>query len=355
MKSGKKSVRKCFCRRRFWLNLAILAGIVFSVTLTAPYPSLAATDQRGTTKAKEEMATADINLLIMDPDPKGANVRATPNNGKVIRTIPLNPPNKAFRKVRVTGQQGRWFAVELADKTKGWMHDSTLGSVAKGNAVLKTAPQNDASNVTTVPEGKHLALSGVRGSWARVVWTADDAKKTKYEGWLPQSQLETEPTKIPVFAAPKPAVARASGNLEMQVMEKNRNTTESTNVRDQPNAKTGKVIAVVDRHPADPEMRGVRVTQQEGSWFYVELKNGVKGWMHSSVLGCFAALSADGSAFLYSQPSDNAVTNTRVPADTPLFLTGIQGNWAKVTWTDARGKKFEGWLPRRGQWLDYEW
>jgi SH3-like domain-containing protein len=297
-----------------------------------------------------EASEADVELLIMDPDPKGANVRAAPENGKIIRTIPLNPPNKVFRKVRVTEQQGRWFAVELADGTKGWMHDSTLGSVSRENAVLKAEPQRDAAEVAKVPDGKYLTLSAVQRNWAKVTYT--DEKKVKHTGWLTQAQLETDPRKIPVFVAPKPEVIRASGSLDLQVMEKNRNTQEVTNVRDKP---SGKVIASILRHPLDPEMRGVHVTKQEGTWFAVELKDGTKGWMHSSVLGCFAAASAEGEALLFSKPDDKAVTNTRIPEDTPLFLTGIQGTWAKIAYTDKKGKKVEGWLPSRSQWLDYDW
>ena len=293
---------------------------------------------------------ADVELLIMDPDPKGANVRAAPENGKIIRTIPLNPANRAFRKVRVTEQKGRWFAVELADGTKGWMHDSTLGSVSRENAVLKAEPRRDAAEGTKIPDGKYLTLSAVQGNWAKVTYA--DEKKAKHTGWLAQAQLETDPKKIPVFVAPKPEVVRASGSLDLQVMEKNRNTQEATNVRDKP---SGKVIASIPRHPSDPEMRGVHVTKQEGSWFAVELKDGTKGWMHSSVLGCFAAASAEGEAYLFSKANDQAVTDTRIPQDTPLFLTGIQGSWAKIAYTDKKGKKVEGWLPAQSQWLDYEW
>jgi SH3-like domain-containing protein len=135
-------------------------------------------------------------------------------------------------------------------------------------------------------------------------------------------------------------------------MEKNRSTQEVTNVRDKP---SGKVIVSIPRHPSDPEVRGVRVTKQEGSWFAVELKDGTKGWMHSSVLGCFAAVNAEGEAYLFSSPNGNAATKTRIPENTPLFLTGIQGSWAKIAYTDKKGKKVEGWLPERSQWLDYEW
>jgi SH3-like domain-containing protein len=303
-----------------------------------------------------EASEADVELLIMDPDPKGVNVQAAPENGEIIRTIPLNPPNMAFRKVRVTEQQGRWLAVELADGTKGWMQDSALGSVSREDAVLKAEPKRDAAEVTKIPDGKYLTLSAVQGNWAKVTYT--DEKKVTHVGWLPQAQLETEPGKIPVFEAPKPEVTQVpqvpqvSGRLDLQIMDKSRNTQEITNVRDKPG---GKVIASIPRHPSDPEMRGVHITKQEGAWFAVELKDGTKGWMHSSVLGCFAAADAEGGALLFSRPNDKAVTKTRVPENTPLFLTGIQGTWAKIAYTDTKGKKVEGWLPARSQWLDYEW
>jgi SH3-like domain-containing protein len=155
-------------------------------------------------------------------------------------------------------------------------------------------------------------------------------------------------------AAPKPAVVRATGDLELQVMEKSRDVKGITNVRAQPNSKS-KVAAVIERHPRDPEMRGVRVTKQEGAWFAVELKDGTKGWMHSSVIGCFAGVSAEGEAYLFSKPNGDAITNTRIPEDTPLFLTGIQGRWARITYTDKKGRKAEGWLKPEDIWLDYEW
>ena len=102
-------------------------------------------------------------------------------------------------------------------------------------------------------------------------------------------------------------------------------------------------------------MRGVLVTGQQGNWFSVVLKDGTKGWAHSSVVGCFAGVSAEGEAYLFSKPNENAITSTRVPEDTPLFLMGIHRTWIKIATTNKEGKMIVGWLSSKDQWRDYEW
>ncbi len=137
--------------------------------------------------------------------------------------------------------------------------------------------------------------------------------------------------------------------LEMQVMEKSREVEGHSNVREKPGLKS-KVVFEIPRHPEDSELRGVTVYEQKGEWFKVELSNGKKGWMHTSVLGCFAAEDT----VLYSKPNKKSVTKIKVPTETPLFLTGIKGSWAKIAYTDKKGKKTEGWLPSESRTLDYE-
>jgi hypothetical protein len=79
-------------------------------------------------------------------------------------------------------------------------------------------PRRDAAEGAKIPGGKYLGLSAVQGNWAKVTYT--DEKKVKHTGWLAQAQLETDPRKIPVFVAPKPEAVRASGSLDLQVMER---------------------------------------------------------------------------------------------------------------------------------------
>jgi hypothetical protein len=83
------------------------------------------------------MTVCRIKANITDPDPKGANVRATPG-GKVIATL----KNTAdWIEVTITGQAGDWYEIASALQTdndgplgdhvvfrgKGYLHKSTLG------------------------------------------------------------------------------------------------------------------------------------------------------------------------------------------------------------------------------------
>ncbi len=146
--------------------------------------------------------------------------------------------------------------------------------------------------------------------------------------------------------------------LDLQVMEKGRDVKGITNVREKPDAKS-KVVFVIERHPDDEHLRGVTVTGQKGNWFSVALHDTKEttGWMHSSVLGCFASDDGSGKgAQLYSAPDEGKpIKKTYAPLETPLFLTAVKEGWLKVAWTDKKGKKGTGWLPEDSIALDYSW
>ncbi len=83
------------------------------------------------------MQLCRIKANIVDPDPKGANVRATPG-GKIVATL----KNTAdWIEVTITGQSGDWYEISGALQTdndgplgdhaifhgKGYVHKSTVG------------------------------------------------------------------------------------------------------------------------------------------------------------------------------------------------------------------------------------
>jgi hypothetical protein len=145
-----------------------------------------------------------------------------------------------------------------------------------------------------------------------------------------------------------------SAGLMMQIIEKNWDTEEGTNVRDKPE---GKVIFTIPRRTKIRWMRAVRVSEQKGNWFSAELYDGRKGWLHKSVLGCFSqSVWKNGTKeppYLYEAADYNTVRE-KIPVDQPMFLRGIDGTWAKIAYTDKNGREQEGWLPKESRFLKPE-
>jgi hypothetical protein len=132
--------------------------------------------------------SCDIRLDIVDPDPKGLNVRAAPGKppGKVIAVI---PQADEWTEVHVVGQAGDWLLIDLAQTVDddapqgmreifrggGWVHASGLGvselTTGEGT-VLRAAPSEDALVVRRIvgdgDEPLHKRVLGCRGPWLEI-------------------------------------------------------------------------------------------------------------------------------------------------------------------------------------------
>lgn len=128
------------------------------------------------------------DVLIVDNDPKGTNVRDAPS-GTVIATIPVTRDG-APRLVKITGQADGWFSV-VVDGRLGWMHGSVLGTCASGtedgDPDLSRGPRNDSLGGVTVPSGAPVHLLGMHERWLRVRYV--DAHGTRHDGWLPEQAV----------------------------------------------------------------------------------------------------------------------------------------------------------------------
>lgn len=108
------------------------------------------------------------NLLVVDKDIKGTNLRDAPS-GKVVKVIPSqgNTP----RMVHASEQTDGWFKVE-AMGTEGWMHGSVLGTCAvpteDGDPVLSKAPTYDAPPVASLPSFAPVQPTGFQDEWLKV-------------------------------------------------------------------------------------------------------------------------------------------------------------------------------------------
>lgn len=138
---------------------------------------------------------ASVQMLVIDQDPKGTNVRDTPG-GKIIQTIPYGDSDEILdqRAVNVTGRKNDWFSVVLPDGKTGWMHKSVLGSCASatedGDPWLQAKPE-DGPGLLQIKSDTPLQLVDVQGTWAKVSFK-DAAGKTR-TGWLPEQCRSSNP------------------------------------------------------------------------------------------------------------------------------------------------------------------
>ena len=128
----------------------------------------------------------DFKAYIIDPDPKGANVRDAPG-GKIIATLPHRPDDPALITVSVTGHKNKWLSVLLHDGRKGWVFGELVGvslrNYAPGDvAALRTKPSSDAPATGDIFGDEEVSIIGGEGKWALVQYR--HPKGHVLTGWL---------------------------------------------------------------------------------------------------------------------------------------------------------------------------
>jgi len=142
-----------------------------------------------------DMVKCDVRLNITDPDPKGLNVRASPEV-KPDNVVGVLKPIGEWTTVHIAGNQGEWFLIDGATtvddqapggdrasfKGRGWVHKSKLGDIQIRPRDILAAPQAGAksmlgggSDPDKTPAFKVMACQGpfiqVQGAkfsgWAR--------------------------------------------------------------------------------------------------------------------------------------------------------------------------------------------
>jgi hypothetical protein len=133
-------------------------------------------------------------MLIIDPDPQGTNIRESPG-GKVKRIIApgRTDEEKHLRQIFVTGQQDKWFSVQLLDGTTGWLHQSVLGTCAAvtkdRSCSLYQKPEYASGQLDLLEMDVPLLLLEVHGEWAKVRTATNPVQ----EGWLPEECFFSNP------------------------------------------------------------------------------------------------------------------------------------------------------------------
>ena len=149
---------------------------------------------------RPSQGACDFGAYIIDPDPKGTNVRETPN-GKVTAILPHQPDDPALIMVKVTGYRDKWLSVVLHDGTKGWIFSELVGMslrnyVPGSVAVLRTRPDENAPAVGDIIGDEEVTVLGGEGGWALVRYR--HPKGHEFVGWLdPEKQCDNPYTTCP--------------------------------------------------------------------------------------------------------------------------------------------------------------
>jgi hypothetical protein len=156
-----------------------LPALLAAATTTPPPPHA--------TRPHRFTHSCDLRLNVIDPDPKGLNVRAAP--GKPGRVIAVIPRADEWTEVHVVGQAGDWLLIDRAETVDddapegmrevfrggGWVHSGGLGisELATGEGtVLRAAPADDAAEVKRIvdydDEPMRKRVLGCRGTWLEI-------------------------------------------------------------------------------------------------------------------------------------------------------------------------------------------
>jgi hypothetical protein len=163
----------------------VAVGLALPLLLAAT-PAAPATDVPGPHRFTH---SCDLSLNVVDPDPRGLNVRAAPGKppGKVIAVL---EPVGDWTQVHVVGQAGEWLLIDRAEAVDdeaadgmrevfrggGWVHASGLGVselyVGGEGVVLRAGPSEDAAEVLRIDDydrqPTQVRVLGCRARWLEV-------------------------------------------------------------------------------------------------------------------------------------------------------------------------------------------
>ena len=146
-----------------------------------PWLTEGATDQGG------PMRTCSAEAYVIDPDPKGLNVRSAPRTGRVIANIPKDKEGTVVKLVAQNGDGG-WLQIDKAQTTaekvvfdkKGWVSGNMLAVSTRGYDTkgVKLYEGGEASTVlATIPPETEVRVVGCDGKRLQV-------KYKNAVGWL---------------------------------------------------------------------------------------------------------------------------------------------------------------------------
>jgi hypothetical protein len=167
--------------------------LVLFLTALAIMPGVAATIS--------PLQSCNVDADVTDGDPKGTNVRATPD-GAIVATV-TNPNVEGWVQVHITGQMGDWYEIDRAALVnpdfgregkmlfhgKGYLHKSVLGvSGLDNDAKIYTAHDERSRPVDLhAPGDQKVNMLGCWGDFLQV-------RVKKGIGWTKQACTNMDTT-----------------------------------------------------------------------------------------------------------------------------------------------------------------
>lgn len=168
-------------------RIILTIGVVALAALcSAPGVSPCGT-ARGAGASASARVSCDVEAYVVDPDPKGLNVRDAPGvSGKVVATIPLDEDGTTVHVV--ASDPNGWVQIDRAETImgavvfdrKGWVSGNMLGIATRGYGTrgVKLYPRARARKAAgTLPSEAEVRVAGCEGEWMRV-------KYKSLSGWL---------------------------------------------------------------------------------------------------------------------------------------------------------------------------
>jgi len=169
-------------------NRIILTSCLFAVVaLCSARGASNSVTVGGASQAAAGAAACDVEAYVVDPDPKGLNVRETPGvGGKVVAVIPADPDGTVVHLV--ASSPNGWVQINRAETVggtvvfdkRGWVSGNMLGTSTRGYGTKGVKLRGDAKAgkvVGTIPPEAEVRVAGCAGDKIKV-------KYRNLNGWL---------------------------------------------------------------------------------------------------------------------------------------------------------------------------
>lgn len=168
-------------------RIALTLFVVALAVLCPAYPSTS-----NVSASAPPPAACDVEAYVVDPDPKGLNVRDTPGvNGALVAVIPLDGDGTVVHIV--ASSPNGWVQIDRAEtiegavvfNRKGWVSGNMLGLATRGydgKGVKLFARPRTRNAAGKIPSEAEVRVAGCEGDWMRVRYKSAN-------GWLqPEDQ-----------------------------------------------------------------------------------------------------------------------------------------------------------------------